>query len=254
MANPLPAEYTRLLTALAEAHRLRPVETPVAFGDPLADFLLEDSDTPEPAIPVTDLGPTHPFADTIWARRSTRRLTAPTRDEIGVVLARSGLTRASGIDAAGAPVARRAAPSAGGRQPLTLVVVANDVVDLPSGAWVLDPDSALLRAAAYSPDAITSANHALADCLHADAPPPAAVFAVAHPDRTLSRYPDGISLLWKETGALLMLIHLVATDLGLGSCILGTCSTLHPPSSIGPVDLGSVAIGRAAAEATGGGT
>jgi hypothetical protein len=81
--------------------------------------------------------------------------------------------------------------------------------------------------------------------LHQAEPPPAAIVTVAHPDRTLTRYPAGISLLWREAGALLMLVHLAATDIGLGSCIVGTCGVLNPPSDSAshPVDVGAVAIG-----------
>ena len=46
-----------------------------------------------------------------------------------------------------------------------------------------------------------------------------------------------------------MLVHLAATDIGLGSCLVGTCAILHPvtddPSAL--VDLGAVAIGIASA-------
>jgi len=133
-------------------------------------------------------------------------------------------SRRSARDSAGAAIAQRPAPSAGGRHPLTLVVLASDVSALPSGWWALDPEAAVLRP-----------SHA----------PPAAILAVGCPDATLSRYPDGISLLWREVGALLMLIHLASTDIGLGSCIAGTCAILHPvPSDASAlVDLGAVALG-----------
>lgn len=54
-----------------------------------------------------------------------------------------------------------------------------------------------------------------------------------------------MSLLWQETGAPLMLVHLTATDLHLGSCLVGTCGVLYPigPTPGHPVDLGAVVIG-----------
>lgn len=69
--------------------------------------------------------------------------------------------------------------------------------------------------------------------------------AVGFPAPTLARYPGGMSLLWREAGALLMLVHLAATDLHLGSCLVGTCGVLYPigPSPRHPVDLGAVVIG-----------
>jgi hypothetical protein len=42
-----------------------------------------------------------------------------------------------------------------------------------------------------------------------------------------------------------MLVHLAATDIGLGSCLAGTCAVLHPVTGDprAPVDLGAVALG-----------
>ncbi|MGW0454524.1 hypothetical protein [Gordonia sputi] len=87
----------------------------------------------------------------------------------------------------------------------------------------------------------------IADATRADVPP-AAVFVVADPALTLSRYPLGDSLLWREAGALLMLLHLAATDIGLGSCVVGTTGLLldDMPYEDGPLDLGCVCLGHPA--------
>jgi hypothetical protein len=242
------APRTKLAAALTEAHRIRPV--PVSGAPGGAPFhgsskLWQDGGSP---IPVTDIGPTSPFADTVARRRSTRHLGAPSLREVGLVVARAGLTHQSACDTAGVPVAQRAAPSAGGRQPLTLIILARDVGDLPPGGWALDPDAAVLRRSVYTHDAVDHALAQIGNALHIPQPPPAAVAAVGYPHTTLSRYPGGISLLWREVGALLMLIHLAATDIGLGSCLVGTCAVLHSvtedPSA--PVDLGAVALGTIA--------
>ncbi|WP_173154259.1 nitroreductase family protein [Phytohabitans suffuscus] len=200
------------------------------------------------SVPVTDVGTTRPFAEVVAARRSDRHLRPPSLTEVGTVLARAGLTRSKSTDLAGAPIAHRAAPSAGARHPLTLVLLARHVRGLDPGSWILDPDAAVLRPGAHPPEQIAEALHEVAHAMGQPGPPPAVVLAVAHPDRTLSRYPLGISLLWRETGALLMLIHLTAADIGLGSCIVGTCGALHADdgSGTGPVDLGAVALGTTA--------
>src|SRR5581483_8059078 len=117
-------------------------------------------------------------------------------------------------------------PSAGARHPLTLVVLVRDVVDLPAAGWALDPDVAVLRRSVHARDAVDYALAQVGDALHTSHPPPAAIVAVGRPCATLSRYSDGISLLWREVGALLMLVHLAATDIGLGSCLVGTCAIL----------------------------
>ncbi len=240
---------TRLKAVLTEAHRVRPEIGAItgetdnsSYTRSIDSELWQDGGTP---IPVTDIGPTLPFASVVAKRRSTRRFRPPELDQVGLIVARSGLTQHSARDFAGAPIAQRPAPSAGARHPLALVVLAHNVINLPAGAWVLDPDAAVLRPAMYSPDAVHRALAALSDALHRTELPPAAVMAVGRPGATLSRYPDGISLLWREVGALLMLVHLAATDIGLKSCLVGTCGVLHPvsgdPSAL--VDLGAVVLG-----------
>jgi hypothetical protein len=248
MNSPEPvALRSQLAAALTEAHRIRPVTMSGAPGRvlPGESELWQDGGIP---IPVTDIGPTSPFADTVTRRRSTRLLGPPSVSQVGLVVARAGLGRRNACDAAGAPIALRAAPSAGARHPLTLVMLARDVVGLPAGGWALDPDAAVLRRSVHTQDAVDLALAQIGDALHISRPPPAAVVAVGRPDASLSRYPAGMSLLWREVGALLMLVHLAATDIGLGSCLAGTCAVLHPVTDdpAAPVDLGAVAVGTLA--------
>ena len=183
--------------------------------------------------------------DVIADRVSVREFSTPSATQLGCVLARSGLSRSHGIDATGTPISRRAAPSAGARHPFELVLAAHDVEGLDAGLWVLDPDAAVLRASEVTASEVAEALDAIAQAMSVRRRPPAAIFVVADPTLTLSRYPNGISLLWREAGALLMLIHLTATDLGLGSCIVGTTGALCADSAElrTPVDLGAVALG-----------
>jgi SagB-type dehydrogenase family enzyme len=254
---PSDAAAASAAAAFTEAQTIHPVRAAPRSKDPLDDLTASPSSLAAGRlpVPVTDIGPTRPFAETIAARHSHRDLRAPTLSEVGTVLARAGLTRSTATDLAGAPIARRAAPSAGARHPLTLVLLVRHVGGLAAGSWVLDPDAAVLRPGKHRLEQTEAGLREVAEALGQPGPPPAAVLAVAHPDRILSRYPQGISLLWRETGALLMLVHLAATDLGLGSCIVGTCGVLcaDDGSGAGPVDLGAVALGATtdAARSTG---
>jgi SagB-type dehydrogenase family enzyme len=126
------------------------------------------------------------------------------------------------------------------------VLVAHQVIGLAPGAWALDPDAAVLRRTNHDRSSIDHALEAVCAAMHVVDPPPAAVFTVAVPHLILDRYPAGMPLLWHDAGALLATIHLVATDLGAGSCIVGTSGVLHPNlgDPLLPVDTGVVAIGR----------
>jgi hypothetical protein len=240
--TPDPVE-TKWIDALREAHRVVPVSARNNQDDGTSRCLWTDA----PAIPVTDLGPTQPFARTVRSRRSTRRLEPPSLNDLGLIAARAALTRFGAVTELGNPIASRPAPSAGARQPFQLAIITRHPLDGSrcDRAWVLDPDAAALRPARTTAEALDAALSSFADALNATEPPPAAIVAVGLPDRTLARYPDGISLLWREAGALLMLIHLAATDLGLGSCLIGSCGVLYPIENVHhPVDLGAVAIGH----------
>ncbi|GAA2396375.1 nitroreductase family protein [Mycolicibacterium llatzerense] len=238
---PLPQDHP-WLDALQQARRATP--TTAGALTESAPRLWSD----RYAIPVTDLGPTQPFAQTARTRRSVRRLSTPTMADLALIAARTGLTRHGATTELGNPVSSRPAPSAGARQPLQLVLITAEPLDQPrhDRAWVLDADAAVLRPATLTAAAIDSALDRFAAALGVDEPPPAAVVAVGVPQRTFSRYPDGVSLLWRETGALLMLVQLAATDIGLGSCLIGTCGALYPigETLAAPVDLGAVAVGN----------
>jgi hypothetical protein len=76
------------------------------------------------------------------------------------------------------------------------------------------------------------------------------VILVANLYRTFCRYPHGLTLLLRDAGALLTVLHLVAADLGLASTILGTGGNwLRPRAAAGEreplaVDCGALAVGR----------
>jgi hypothetical protein len=70
---------------------------------------------------------------------------------------------------------------------------------------------------------------------------PAVVFAVATPDRTLDRYPDGMSLVWRDAGVVLQTLHLLAIDVGLASCIVGTTAVAFRDGTA--TDIGALALG-----------
>jgi len=196
-------------------------------------------------VPVTDLGPSQPFVRVLALRRSTRSLGAVSLELVATAMARSALTRERWVAADGFHESSRAVPSAGARHPHVLVLLAQEVAGLESGAWVLDPDAAVLCPGHYEAASVNRALDAVSVAMRLTHPPPAVVFTVARPSLTLGRYAGGMSLLWRDAGALLGFLHLAATDLGLGSCVVGTSGVLHMNAgdSMAPVDTGAVAIG-----------
>ncbi|WP_457134579.1 SagB/ThcOx family dehydrogenase [Mycobacteroides abscessus] len=237
-----------IISAFVEARHARPthrapVETPhrprLSLADPLSALRPAE---------VTDIGPSRPLANVITERVSHRSFEPPTLEQIGLLVARAGLARSQSVDQVGMNISHRAAPSAGARHPFELAIAAHNVIGMPSGLWVLDPHAAVLRPTVIKHSQMIDAVAKVTDALRVDTPPPAVVFVVADPCQTLSRYPQGLSLLWREAGALLMLLHLIATDLGLGSCIVGSVGALcHNDTDIdAQIDLGAIAVGMPA--------
>ena len=79
----------------------------------------------------------------------------------------------------------------------------------------------------------------------ASAPAPATVVLVANADRIADRYSAPLTLLMRDAGVLLQTLHLVATDLGLVSRILGSAGHTTHADGTGDliVDCGALVIG-----------
>jgi hypothetical protein len=98
-------------------------------------------------------------------------------------------------DAAGAPVTQRPGPVGRGPAPAHACRPGPRRALPATGGSALDPDAAVLRRSIHTPDASDHALAQISNALHVSHPPPAAIVAVGYPHATLSRYPDGISLL-----------------------------------------------------------
>lgn len=146
------------------------------------------------------------------------------------------------------------APSAGGRHPLSLLVVATSLTDSPPGVWAISPaDKPVLVPVEIPAETIGKILAAAATALRASEPPPVLLVAVARSARTLSKYPWGKSLIWRDAGALLNTAHLVAHDLDLDSCLVGISETVCiplPNTDEQLYDVGALAVGGRTTNAT----
>ena len=191
--------------------------------------------------------PSRPLADVLASRRSSRHFSGSIRlAEVAALLVRVHRVQLACVADGGWLRTWRPVPSAGGRHPIELRVSVAEVDGLDRGAWVFDPVRCdLLRDESSDPasdQAVARAHGVIAR--DRDSVAAATVWTVAHFARTVSRYPTGASLVWRDAGVVLETLHLTASDLGLASCIVGTTGLLV--DSPGPIcDLGCVLIGRA---------
>lgn len=162
-----------------------------------------------------------PLSEVFDMRASQRSLHPPPLGLIGTLLVRTSRVVRWDVSVEDFTSSHRPTPSAGARHPFDIWVAASDVTDLPQGWWIFDPLRCDLVQAAFHrpPDDFLDE---LMSLTGAPRRPPTAIVLVARFQRTLSRYPAGTSLVWRDAGVLLGYLHLCATDLGLGSCILGT--------------------------------
>lgn len=210
----------------AEAVRMRPA--------PNREFGPGSTDNPLPeALQVIDLAAidrpdrsTPPF-DQVLHRRRSIRIYGPLHlvdlvDLLESVFALRAFTEA---DDAGTRWFRPI-PSAGARHPLIPLLLIDNVDQLPPGLWRYDPDGHQLLLVRLPENGLDDEWTMLCAAGEFATRPPAVVVLAARFDATLARYPEGASLVWRDAGVALGSLHLAATSLGLGSCILGTAGVL----------------------------
>jgi len=198
-------------------------------------------------------------SDALTHRQSRRPSGTPTVAAVTALLSRLCDIRRVGVDAAGREWSSRAVPSAGGTHAIDVLVHVPVVGPLqgPAGSsshpsqwyrWVPAGQAAngsvgRLEQIGLDGDTDSKVSAALADS-HGGRVPPLSVVAVADTVRLFRRYPLGTSLLWRDAGAFLMTTHLLATELGLASTLLGCGGQVVGGSRDWPVIVvGAVAVG-----------
>jgi SagB-type dehydrogenase family enzyme len=236
------------VASMAEAAANRPRLREDA-GD-ATDTVLPDD--PDPVALPTVTGTA--FTATAARRRSIRRLGPVTLDNLAAVI--TPVFGLAAFDTAddGAVRRFRPLPSAGARHPVVPIVLAHAVIGLDAGMWRLDADTQTLFRCTIDAEALDAAWNTLVDVASLSHRPGAAVVLAVNVWATLSRYPAGISLVWRDAGAAAAMLTLTATDAGVGSCIVGTAgllpdTTLRAAGLHGDLvsDMGAVVLGAVSA-------
>ena len=191
-----------------------------------------------------------PLEEVLRNRRSIRAFAPIDATRLSTLLYHSARIRVTWQGPGEYPASSRAAPSAGARHPLDLVVIPGEIEGMEKprldrgSPYLFDPMTCELVSIddPWGDAFRESLSHAKGLL---GATPAVVLVLAARMDRTFSRYRGGISLIYRDAGALLATIGLVASALGLSCC---TVATAIPPSatldpSLGWVEVGGVALG-----------
>jgi SagB-type dehydrogenase family enzyme len=234
----LPTATT--LGALAEARLLRPRTSTYVASSP------ESRTDQVERMRLGSLAPStgRAFAEVLASRRSQRSFGPMSLTDLASILLPSARIQGWWEAPDGYTAMQRPTPSAGGRHPLELALLAVKIDGVRPGLWHFDAAACdLVRAEASEGVASVALEEVLA-ALEGDSTPAAAIFVIADFGRTLSRYPNGMSLVFRDAGALLATLHLCASDAGLASCIVGSAGALvYESDSTLVADVGAVLVG-----------
>jgi len=180
------------------------------------------SDAPGIELPAGRRAAAARLASVLRHRRSHREFGAGDLHlaELGEFLVRAAAVE-RGVPASG--VSFRPHPSAGGRHPLEINVVALHVAGLARGVYRFDPFDRTLHELAVDARRLESLPDELGAALDSALPvdPAVVLLVTAVFDRVMWKYEGiGLSLIYKDAGALLQTCYLMAHGLGLAGCAI----------------------------------
>lgn len=237
-ASPLSAAALGLL---AEASAIRPVAAPKGSGSSLVESAA--SATAECRVGDLELTRSRALRDVLLGRQSARAYEPPSLPELATVLVRAGRLRGWRETPEHTQEQTRALPSAGACHPIELEVVTGGIAGLAAGRWAFDAAGCVLRRLEVS-DFPGQPVASLEERGFYTVSGHTAIITVAHFDRTLHRYPNGASLVWRDAGVALAGLHLCASDIGLASCILADVAPIRRHQPYLSVDVGALLLGR----------
>lgn len=205
-------------------------------------------------LPKPELRLSTPIGIALDQRRSSRKLGPLEPSALSTLLFHAARVRTLWTAEDGYTASSRAAPSAGARHPIDIVVVKGSAQShfAPPGyqtqAFLFDPFTCELVCLEDAEEAaFWGVSQRAAGLLGAE--PPLVIAFRGRLERTSSRYRGGLSLVYRDAGGLIAMFGVVSAGLGLGCCPLAATSpegsfdiSVLTSDSEG-LDLGGVAIG-----------
>jgi SagB-type dehydrogenase family enzyme len=245
-----PAELLALVLATEQQVNDAPQS---AAGPPIPGFAARDDVVGNDVRRLAAGLPSRPVTTVLNERRSATDLhtgvhvEAIQAHELVALLARSYRVQdVHGDDSGGGQWTSRPVPSAGARHPFELLVSVTAVNGLEAGRYVFDPHRVGLPRLAQAWTAYAGeVEDAAMRASRANATAPVTIVLVANANRVAERYSAPLTLLMRDAGVLLQTLHLVATDLGLDSRILGSAGHITHDNDTGHLiaDCGALIVG-----------
>lgn len=184
------------------------------------------------SLPSTSGVPDRPFNEVIDARASHREFGFVDDQQLGAFLWLACRTRGVGASELGFDLEHRAAPSAGAIHPIHVVVKRPG----DDRWWLYVPRSHRLAEMKHAAARLEGLLYHSLQVLAGDRA--TRFLFLAEPGKTLGKYQDGCSLIWRDAGTLLGVMALTATAQGLNFCPLGITGE---PWASGLADQGKLA-------------
>lgn len=157
-----------------------------------------------------------PLSQVLEERRTMRQFELLDDDHLAGFLWHACRSRETWASDLGFDLEFRATPSAGAIHPIHLII--NQPGD--PRWWLYQPNGHFLvelTAASLKLEGLREQSQRVVD-----APQATLLLLVAEPSKTLAKYQDACSLIWRDAGALLAVMALTAHGMGLNFCPLGT--------------------------------
>ncbi len=169
-------------------------------------------------LPKPDPTPSVGFDTVVLGRRTRRRFDTLRDDDLSRVLWYAAKIRESRPESSGFTWSHRGAPSAGGRHPIDLVLL--DIANPTQEPERYDPvGHSLQKLKLANPASLQGFLEHASETVRTDRG--TCICFVADTARTLSKYENGESLIWRDAGCLLATMHLIAEWCGLNFTALG---------------------------------